>query len=116
MNVYTEFFLQTWGTALSILIIVWIMAVILGKNPSSRHKWLVISALILAIYCILTSWVWIYYMIVFICLPFFIVSLILAYLGWRANGRTRLLKITWWLQGAALAIAFASFVLLLIFD
>ncbi len=116
MNVYTEFFLQTWGTALGILIIVWIMALSLGKSPSSRHKWLVIPALVLAIYCILTAWLWVYFMVVFVCLPFFIVSVVLAYLGFRVGGTTRLLKITWRCQVAALFIAFASFVLLLIFD
>ena len=116
MNVYTEFFLQTWGTALGILIMVWIMALILGKSASSRHKWLVIPALVLAIYSMLTAWLWVYFMVVFICLPFFIVSVVLAYLGFRVCGTTRILKITWRCQVVALFIAFASFVLLLISD
>ncbi|PZX43445.1 hypothetical protein LX97_00445 [Nonlabens dokdonensis] len=111
-----EFFIATWGTAFVILIVVCLLAKVLGKNPLSRHKWLVIPALVLAIYCILTSWIWIYYMIVFICLPFFLASVVLAYLGYRAYGTTRLLKITLWLQGAALFIAFVCFVLLLLFD
>jgi uncharacterized membrane protein len=115
-NAELDFFISTWGTALGILIVVWILAKVLSKNPSSRHKWLVIPALVLAVYCILTSWIWMYYMIVFIFLPFFIVSAVLAYLGYRAYGKTRLLKITVWLQAAALFIAFACFVLLLLFD
>jgi hypothetical protein len=115
-NAELDFFIKTWGTALSILVVVWILAIILGKNPSSRHKWFVIPALVLAIYCIITSWIWIYLVIVFICLPFFLVSAVLAYLGYRTFGKSKLLKTTLWLQGAALFIAFASFLLLLIFD
>lgn len=115
-NAELDFFIQTWGTALSILIVVWILGVLLGKNPASRHKWFVIPALMLAVYSMLTAWIWLYYAIMFICLPFFIVSVVLAYLGYRASGTSKLLKTTWWLQGAALFIAFTSFVLLLIFD
>lgn len=115
-NAELDFFIQTWGTALGIFIVAFFLANLYGKTPVARHKWFVISALALAIYAVLTSWIWIYYANFFICLPFFIVSVILAYLGYRVFSKSKLLKITWWLQGAALFIAFTSFVLLLLFD
>lgn len=115
-NAELDFFLKTWGTALGIFIVVFFLAKVCGKTPVARHKWFVIPALVLAIYAVLTSWIWIYYANFFVCLPFFIVSILLLLLGWRAHGKSKLLTVTWWLQGIALCVALISLILLLIFD
>lgn len=59
-----------------------------ATNTHSKMLWLTIPAYILAVYCLFTSWIWVYYINLFISLPFYIVSLLLNYLNWRKNGYT----------------------------
>ena len=111
MDRYAKLLLSTSGTALGLVVLVWLCAYIWAKTPEKKHKWYAIAALVLAIYCTCTSWIWVYYTNFFFCFPFYIASLLLMYLAWRNNGISKLLKTTMWFQAAAVFLALVSYIL-----
>lgn len=111
MDQYVKLLLSTSGTAVGIVILVWLCAIFLAKTPEGKYKWFAIAALVLAIYSSLTSWIWTYYTNVFFCLPFFIASILLLYLAWRNNGTSKLLKTTLWFLAITVLLSVVSIIL-----
>ena len=112
MKNYLNLIFTTYGMALGIVILVGLFAHFLAKTPESKYKWFAIPALVLAVYATLTSWLWMYYLNFFYCLPFFLASVGLMFLA-KHHGTGKLLKAIWWFQGIAVFIAFTGLIFLL---
>jgi hypothetical protein len=112
MERYLTLILTTYGMALGIVILVGLCAHFLAKTPEGKYKWFAITALVLAVYATLTSWLWMYYLNFFYCLPFLLASLGLMFLAKR-HSTGKLLKAIWWFQGIAVTIALTGLIFLI---
>lgn len=84
---------------LSISIAVSILLVVLfvsnkTNTPNNKMLWLAVPARFLSVYALFTAWIWVYYINVFLSLPFFIVSILLNYLTWKRFKRNKWVKDT----------------------
>jgi hypothetical protein len=85
-----------------------------GSNKA--RLWLLVPALILSVYCLCTCWFWPYYAVLYICLPFYLLAVLLTAISYKLFGTSSFFKNVLILLTAVPVVSMTFFFLILGFD
>ena|SRR5690554_275402 len=104
--------------ALEMSIYTWALAVFIGftiflignqlKSKASKHNLYQISIFLLAPFTLITGLMWMYYFTLVLCLPFYVLQLVLTWRLYRLKPSRRIITVTLILAGLTLLFSFLS--------
>ncbi len=111
--------------ALTVVIFVLVVAIVLvltlryegrAEGTGKAQMWLLVPALILGVYSLCTCWFWPYYAVFYICLPFYLLAVLLTGISYRLYGTSSFLKKICILLATVPVVSLIFFLLILGFD
>ncbi len=104
--------------ALEMSVYTWILALFIGftiflignqlKSKASKHNLYQISIFLLAPFTLITGLMWMYYFTLVLCLPFYVLQLVLTWRLYRLKSSRRIITVTLILAGLTLLFSFLS--------
>ncbi|OUS10515.1 hypothetical protein A9Q93_12790 [Nonlabens dokdonensis] len=76
------------------------------KNPSQNTFYLFsIPSIILAVFALCTSWIWLYYFCLYISMPALLLSILSGFMAYKIDSKNKAIKVIIGLQMAAIVFA-----------